>query len=598
MVSLGRSPDLQAGSAMALPPRGRKRRGFGFGLDPNLTLRLEGGAKATLEQGRNRVVVAGVLFAVCFSVIAIRLVGLTLMQGEDVRNYAAMRSVAAEPTRSRAAIYDRNGKLLAANIASWSLYANPRKIDAPKTLARSLNRIMPELSLAGLEADLSSDRKFIWIKRHLTPRQRFEVNRLGEPGLEFEPEERRVYPQGRLVSHVVGFTDVDNHGIAGIERTFDGSLTGERGGEPVTLSLDLRVQHALRDELLRAVSDFQAVGATGVVMDVLSGEVLAMVSLPDFDPNKPQDDPKDALFNRATAGVYEMGSTFKTFTIAMALDLGVVGMENGYDASKPIRVGRFRIRDFHAKNRWLSVPEIYMYSSNIGAAKMAIDVGIDRQQAFMGAIGLLDRPALELPEVAAPILPPRWKTTEAMTISFGHGLSVSPLQTASAVAAMVNGGVMLPATLIRRDPASPLSGRRVISQRTSEKVRRLMRLVVDEGTGGKAAAVGYVVGGKTGSAEKAVNGRYKRDALLTSFIAAFPMNSPRYLVFAMLDEPQGNKSTHNYRTAGWTAAPIVGRTVARIAPILGVEPADEESPEIRNALLVKIKTREGRDAAF
>jgi cell division protein FtsI (penicillin-binding protein 3) len=362
------------------------------------------------------------------------------------------------------------------------------------------------------------------------------------------------------------------------------------GASRLPLTLDLRVQHAMRAELARAMGRFSAIGAAGIVMDVTNGEVLALVSLPDFDPNDATAIDDRARFNRATLGVYEMGSTFKIFTTAMALDSGKVTLNGGYDATKPIRIARFVIRDFHAKRRWLSVPEIFMYSSNIGTVKMALDVGIAEQRAFMGRLGLLRASPVELSEVGQPLVPAKWREVNAMTISFGHGLAVSPMQLAGGVAAIVNGGVLYPPTLRKRPAGEPLVGVRVISERTSEQMRRLMRLVVSKGTGRKAAAKGYLVGGKTGTSEKVVGRRYRAKALMSSFVGAFPMTAPRYVVFAMLDEPTGTLETQNYATGGWVAAPVVGAVISRIGPLLGVRPIDEEAPKTKRRMAIDIVT--------
>ncbi len=566
-------------------------------------IHLEGSAKETLEQGRNRLVVAGVLFAFCFFVLAGRLVGLALSGiGEE-------ETVASKPVPpvsgsvlpgARAEIYDRNGVLLATTLDTVSLFADPTKILDIKEASRRLRAILPELSEASLVTKLSSSRNFVWLKRHLTPSQQVRINGLGIPGLFFRDEEKRFYPLGPLVSHMIGYTDVDNRGIAGVEKYFNAQLSGVDGvpSSPVYLSVDTRIQHALRDELTRYMSVFRAIGAAGMVLDVQTGEVLGMVSLPDFDPNRHKDFPKDNKFNKTTLGVYEMGSTFKTFTTAMALELRSVSLRDGYDATKPIRIAGFRIRDDHPKKRWLSVPEIYMYSSNIGTAKMADAIGPKRHKAFLRKLGLLDRPVIELPEIGAPILPPRWNTLETMTISYGHGLSVSPLQLSTAIGAIVNGGTLVRPTVLKKKGTEEAESQRVIRKNVSSVVRRLMRLVVEKGTGKQAAANGYLVGGKTGTAEKAVNGRYKRDALITSFVSAFPMHNPRYVVLAMLDEPKGNASTHGFRSAGWTTAPIVSRLISRIAPVLGVKPVDEGSPAIQKAMHIPVYSREKKLATF
>ena len=364
--------------------------------------------------------------------------------------------------------------------------------------------MLPDLSYADVEAKLSSGRKFVWLKRKLTPRQKWEVNAIGEPAFQFEQEEERIYPHGRLAAHVLGYVDVDGNGLGGVEHFFDSKL-GDKGrtSEKLKLSLDIRVQYALADELQAAMRAYQAIGGAGLVMDVATGEVIAMVSLPDYDPNNVRGVADTEKFNRATKGVYELGSTFKTFTFANALDDSIVNMEDGYDASKPLRISRFLIRDDHAKNRYLTVPEIFTFSSNIGTAQMALDIGTERQQEFLGELGLLQPANVELTEVGAPLVPPVWRKSSTMTISYGHGLAVSPLQLASGISAMVNGGRLMTPTLIH-NPENWQSGKQVISQDTSRKIRQLLRMAVTKGTGGRADAIGYRVGGKTGTAEKAV----------------------------------------------------------------------------------------------
>ncbi|MFT6557529.1 peptidoglycan D,D-transpeptidase FtsI family protein [Sneathiella sp.] len=575
-----------------------------FTVSRNKTsIHLEGSAKETLEQGRNRLVVAGFLFAFCFVVLAGRLVGLAwsgIGTEEEVANIAPKKTGISQPLGARAEIYDRNGVLLATTLNTVSLYADPRKILNVDYAVQKLRGVFDDLNEASLSTKLSAKRNFVWIKRHLTPAQHRAVNDLGIPGLFFEDEEKRFYPLGSLVSHMIGYTDIDNNGIAGAEKYFDDQLAGKNGTKQagINLSVDVRVQHALRDELAQYMSVFRAIGASGMVLDVTTGEVVAMASLPDFDPNRPKDYPVDSKFNKTTLGVYEMGSTFKTFTTAMALEHRSVSLRDGYDATNPIRIAGFRIRDDHAKKRWLSVPEIYMYSSNIGTAKMAEAIGPKRHKAFLRRLGLLDKPVIELPEVGAPILPPRWNRLETMTISYGHGLSVSPLQLSAAIGAIVNGGQLVQPTILKKNSDASVESKQVIRKQVSDVVRRLMRLVVEKGTGKKAAATGYLVGGKTGTAEKAVNGRYKRDALITSFVSAFPMNDPRYVVFAMLDEPKGNSSTYGFRSAGWTTAPIVSRVITRIAPILKIKPMDEESPSVQKALHIPIYSREKKHETF
>lgn len=559
----------------------------GLDLGPNAQtfVALEGSAKQSMETGKTRLMVAALVFFFAFSAIGIRLFDLAVLtQGNEPR--LADTSADAPLETGRADIVDRNGAILATTLPAWSLYANPRQILEPKQAASQVASVLPELSASGLAARLGADRSFVWLKRNLTPRQQNDINALGIPGLYFLREQTRVYPHGPLAAHIVGFNDIDNRGLAGIEKSFDDLLRG--ANKPLELSIDIRVQHILTQELQSAMQEFQGIGAAGIVMDARTGELIAMASLPSFDPSAPGEATKEARFNRATLGVYEVGSVFKIFTTAMALDAGAVTLESGYDASKPIRVARFTINDFHPKNRWLSIPEIFMYSSNIGSVHMAMDVGTQGQQRFLNDLGLLRAASLELPEVGQPMVPSTWREINTMTIAYGHGIAVTPLQVARAMGAVVNGGELLPPTLLKRFPDETVPGRRVMSQGTSEQMRWLTRLVVQHGTGRKADAPGYLVGGKTGTADKLKpSGGYDDDARIASFLAGFPMDDPRYVVFAMVDEPKPTEATFGYATGGWVAAPVIGKVVERIAPILGVTPRPVEEPEVvDNALLV------------
>lgn len=535
--------------------------------------RMDGIGKEALETGRNRLLVTAAVLTLAFVGICVRLVDLSVISHEDVEIAGSMADKPAALV-GRADIVDRNGVVLASSLPTASLYADPSDVIDPAQAASAILTVFPELDAERLVADLSRNGRFVWIKRNLTPEQQLDVNRLGIPGLGFLPEERRVYPLGRLTAHVLGATDIDGNGVSGIERRFDAQLREE--AQPLKLSIDVRVQSILRAELIAAVTEFKALGAAGVVMDVNSGEVIALTSLPDFDPNERGNIHEEARFNRATKGVYEMGSTFKLFTAAMALDSGTIDMEGGYDATKPIQVSRFTISDYHPEKRWLTVPEIIVHSSNIGAAKMAVDVGTEAQRTYLRKLGLMQPATLELPEIGRPLSPDIWRPINTMTISYGHGIAVSPVQLASAIAALVNGGTLEQPTILAKDANAPRhAGERVISQETSEKMRRLMRLVVAKGTGRKARAPGYFVGGKTGTAEKQFAGRYKKSAKISSFVGAFPIQDPKYVVFAMVDEPIGNKRTFNYATGGWVAAPVIGRVVSQIGPLLGVNPVND-----------------------
>ncbi len=544
-------------------------------LGSGTRLSLEGDGKRAVALARRRLVLAASLFAFAFLLLGARVVEIAASGGAPARSASA-----TEHPSERADIVDRNGALLATNLPTASLYANPARVLDPDEAAEALAAVLPRLDVEALRAKLGGQRSFVWIDRGLSPTQVAAVNALGLPGLAFVDEERRVYPQGPLFAHVLGFTDIDNRGIAGIERGHDGALRGRArsGAGPLALSLDVRAQQILREELAHAVAEFAAVGAAGLVMDPSTGEILALVSLPDFDPNRPAAASDEARFNRATLGVYEMGSIFKVFTTAMALDYGVAGLSSGYDATDPIRIARYTISDSHPKARWLSVPEVFIYSSNIGAAKMALDVGAARQRAFLKKLGLLTPPEFDLPEVGAPMVPETWGDITTMTVAFGHGVAVSPLQAATAFAAVVNGGVLMPPTLMAGTAARP-AGSRVMQTVTSDAMRALLRLAVVAGTGRNANVAGYAVGGKTGTAEKAGATGYRRDALLSSFIAAFPMEAPRFVILVTLDEPKGTTATYGYATGGWTAAPTVARIVARLAPLYGLQPEAPEAPD-------------------
>jgi cell division protein FtsI (penicillin-binding protein 3) len=558
---------------------------------PPEKIRIEGDRKTAIETGRNRLMVAGALFTAAFTVIGIRVVDVSVFSDNSEPHYT--RSIAKDEKHTgRADIVDRNGILMATSLNTASLFANPRLVLDPEQAAIRLATALAGINVKAIEKKLRSDRGFVWLKRHLTPRQQYAVNHLGIPALNFQREARRMYPLGSLASHALGFTDIDNKGLSGIERYFDKELRTRQ--DNMALSIDVRVQHMLEHELGAAMKKFSAIGAAGLVMDVDTGEVIAMSSLPSFDPNQPGAIAQDLRFNRTTLGVYEMGSTFKIFTTAMALDAGTVSLRGGYDATNPIRIARFTIRDFHAKKRWLSVPEIFMYSSNIGAVKMALDVGISGHRGFLTKIGMMKPVGIELSETGAPLAPNRWREINSMTISFGHGLAVSPLHLVAGVSAIVNGGIYRTPTLIRRNPAETPAGKRVVTAETSAKMRRLMRLVVKNGTGRKAAAPGYIVGGKTGTAEKVSGHRYKKKALISSFVAAFPMHKPRYVILAMLDEAKGTKETLGYATGGWVAAPVVGAVVRRIAPVLGLRPI-KQTDAVHDTLAIEISGKSARE---
>ena len=552
----------------------------------------EAAAPARLERARGRLLATGVVFLLFFGALIVRTLDVAVIGAPP--GTAGAGGTGAYDTIARADIVDRNGVLLASNLPTHALYAEPEKIFDREATIAALGRIFPDLDLERAASLVASGKKTALLRHNLTPEQAHAIIRLGIPGLWLERQEQRFYPQGRLFAHAIGFTDVDNRGIAGVEKAAGEELyrRAEANEGPLALSLDIRVQHVLAEKLGEAMTAHRALGAAGMVMDVESGELLALVSLPAFDPKGPDRSTKEALFNRATLGTYELGSTFKPFTIAMALELGIAGIEDSYDATEPIRVSRHLIRDHHPENRWLTVPEILIHSSNIGAARMAVEVGAERQRAFLDALGMFRRMPLETAERGWPIAPRRWGDHTTMTVGFGHGLAVTPLHLISSYAALVNGGVAMTPTLLKRKPGERLVQKRVMSAETSAVMRMLLYAVVAEGTGKNAAVPGYLVGGKTGTAEKAIDGRYEPDRMITSFVGVFPIDRPRFAVLTLMDEPKGTKETFGFATAGWTAAPVAGAVIERIAPMLGV-PAAADPAETNDELPFVWESGEG-----
>jgi cell division protein FtsI (penicillin-binding protein 3) len=532
------------------------------------------------DEMRNRIVIAVAAFAIAYLAIIGRLVMFGIMEPSAV---GAFNDPNASITTSRPDLVDRNGEILATDIKMASLYAEPRNIVDPDEATELITSVLPDLDATALRKKLSGGAGFVWVEREITPTQRKQIHDLGIPGVGFLSESRRFYPGGPTAAHIVGLVNIDNQGIAGLEKYVDdrwladmhdaGFALGEEL-EPVRLSVDLRVQHILRDELLASIERYQAIAATGIVLNVKTGEVLAMVSYPDFDPNDPENALKPDRLNRMSAGAFELGSVFKSFTFAMALDSGTMTLDDKVDASRPISVGRFTIHDFHGQHRVLTVPEVFIYSSNIGSARMALKVGGDKQQAYLKKFGFMDRIETDLPEVAMPIVPKKWSDLTTMTVAFGHGIAVTPLQVAVADAALVNGGNLISPTFLMRSPevAQGLA-RRIVSPATSDAMRYLFRLNVEKGSGKRAEVPGYLVGGKTGTAEKVENGRYSATKRLNSFLAAFPMDDPQYVVLVVLDEPKAEKPGAG-ATAGLNAAPTVKAVIRRAAALLGVEPRE------------------------
>lgn len=520
------------------------------------------------DQPGARLITIVVFLMLGYLAIGVRLVDMTVLSGGEPPPVMAAADVVPLTKSLRAPILDRNGMPVAVTLKMTSLYADTTMVEEPEELARRLDKILPGQGYKDLLQKLTSGKKFIWIRRDLAPKQAYAVNALGDPALGFQEEARRVYPDAGLLSHVTGYTDIDGKGLSGIERYFDRQLSA--AAAPVTLTIDLRVQHMMRRALAAAMSKHRAKAAIGMVMDVNTGEIISMVSLPDFDPNHLKDAKDAEKFNRATLGVFEMGSTFKLFSTAAALDSGQVNFSSVFDATEPIKRGRFTISDFHPKRRPLTVPEIFIYSSNIGTAKMSEKIGSDRVQDFYRSLGFMTQSQIELPERGTPLYPSPWRDISTITTSFGHGIAISPLHLIRAASALVNGGVLHPATLVKSD--QPPAGERVISEKTSRQLRKLLELVVANGTGGNAYVEGYDVGGKTGTAEKNARGGYEKDVLLSSFLGFFPIQSPRYAVLAILDEPQGIEETKGFATGGWTAAPVVARVIEEMGPLFMIQP--------------------------
>jgi cell division protein FtsI (penicillin-binding protein 3) len=563
---------------------------------------LAGERVTARAQARQRLAFLIMLFPVLALIILGRLIFLSVIQGIPE---SEAKPISAAPPRGD--IVDRNGVELARTFEAYAITVIPRRLTSdPDVLATKLAEILPERSRQDYLADLTASKGLRYLARRVLPGQARRINDLGEPAIELTREAERLYPNINLAAQALGYTDDQGRGLIGVEKAFDARLADPvQRAAPLALSIDVRVQQAMQHELAALVTDQNAKGAAGVVMDVNSGEVLAMVSLPDFNPNVPgqradgtrytTENDDGSRFNRVTLGGYELGSTFKAFTIATALETGTLtNLHKLYDATAPLYVAGFRIRDDHAKNRWLTVPEIFIYSSNIGTARMATELGRERQRDYLEKLGFLKPVEVELKEKARPQYPPlsNWGQSATMTISYGHGLTVSPLHLANGYATLVNGGFYRPPTLLKRAPGEVPEGRRVFSEATSLELRRLLRLVVTKGTGRKADVPGYRVGGKTGTAEKIENGRYVKGQNVVNFAAVFPVDAPRYVVVAMIDDPRGSKSTYGFRTAGMVVAPAINNIIRRIAPPLGVVPDTGRDLDLAGLLPERAEAKE------
>ncbi len=554
----------------------------------NIRLRHEQMRDAARQRAEGRLLVLGALFVVGFVTVGLRMAVLAASEPTEPRAAATGAAILAQ----RADIVDRNGRILATNLVTNSLYAQPPNMIDKERAARELARIFPDLDEKELLEKFNSKRKFLWIRRKISPEQQQQVHDIGDPGLLFGPREMRLYPNGRLAAHVLGGASFGREGVnaaeivgvAGVEKEFDDFLRDPaRGGEPLRLSLDLSVQAAAERVLAGGMKLMNAKAAASVLMDVETGEVISMVSLPDFDPNNRPPPPRSGLpsdsplFNRAVQGVYELGSTFKTLTIAQAIDEGLVTPDTMVDTTGPLRWGKFRIKDFKDYGPQLSVTDVVVKSSNLGTARIAQQIGAERQRAFLTRLGLLQPTTVELAEADSvkPLVPDNWSELSTMTIAYGHGIAVSPLHLAAAYASVVNGGTLVRPTLLKRDRAQ--KGPRVVSRETSLAMRSILRQVVVRGTARFGEVEGYRVGGKTGTADKPKErgGGYYEDKVISTFASVFPADNPRYVLIVTLDEPEETSGIKPRRTAGWTAVPVAAEMIRRVAPLLGLRPEIE-----------------------
>jgi cell division protein FtsI (penicillin-binding protein 3) len=544
----------------------------------------------SLASSAPRMRLAAFGFLALYGVICGKLVYLAFKPEPATTRRAAAEAVAA----SRPDIVDRNGEVLASDVKVMSVFAEPRRLIDKDEATELLTAVLPDVDSKELRERLGSKKGFVWVKREVSPHQRDEVFHLGLPGVGLIAENKRVYPNGPIGAHVLGYANIDNQGIAGIEKYIDGQgladlhNLGFGGTQPINLSLDIRATHALRDELVKGVEHFKAKAGAAAIMDVNTGEIVALASYPDYDPNKPTEALDPLHINRMSVGVYEMGSTFKALTIAMALDSGKVNLNSRLDARGALSFGRFKIHDYHAQNRALTVPEVFTYSSNVGTARMAMGQGVEKHKAFLNKMGQLTRMRTELPESAEPIVPRNWGELNTMTIAFGHGLAVAPLQAMMAVGALMNGGYLITPTFLKRTPEEAMkTATQVIKPETSEAMRYLMRLNAEIGTAKKVDINGYFVGGKTGTAEKVIGGHYSKNRLFTTFMAVSPADKPKYLFLTIMDEPQGLPETGGYATAAYNSGYVTGQIIERVGPIVGLPPRFEP-PHTPFPLLAKL----------
>jgi len=555
-------------------------------IDKNIYLSGFACEKDALSICRFRVLIAMMGFCLVYTIIAVRLFGVCIWDNigkEQTIEEAMHHDIMPINPIKRADIIDRNGTVIATSLPTVNLFANPKKILNPNKAALALSKVLPELSYDEILPKLKRRGSFVYIKRNLTPSQQYDINALGIPGLEFEDGEKRIYPHSNLFAHIIGNTNIDNNGISGIERKLNERLT--KSNIPLRLTIDLGVQDTIRELLLEGVKKYQAEAATAILMDVNTSEIISMVSVPDFNPNQPISPDAKSLFNIATKGVYEPGSVLKVFNTAMSLESGKIKVADKFDATQPLKLKYNLIKDYRGENRWLSVPEILIYSSNIGSARMALQVGGDTQKDFMEKIGFFSELPIEVPEKGYPLVPRKWGEGTIATVAYGYGLAVTPLHVITAFSAMVNGGLYHEPTLIKRNYED--NGKRVISYNTSVSMRKLLRLVVEEGSGKRANVKGYEVAGKTGTANKlSEDGKYVDKKVRTTFVSAFPISNPKYALLLMLDEPKPIKETWGFVTSGWNTVPTAGKIIEAVAPQLNLK-ANYDLDELRASRIIE-----------
>jgi cell division protein FtsI (penicillin-binding protein 3) len=550
--------------------------------------------RAALEKSRSRLLAVAGVFLLLFLAIAGKLADATLISPMKpaprvVEHFVPETPAAAiAPPTGRASIVDANGQILAVSLPVADLYADPRQMMDTNAVAADLKKVLPQIDEGDIARRLASAKAFVYVARQITPAQELAINNLGIPGLSFQTAYERRYPLGDTAAQVLGGVDIDSDGIAGVEKYFNRRLNTD--STPLRLSLDVRVQTILRDEVANAVKTFTAIGGCGIVEDATNGRILGMVSIPDYDANNLATAGDAAKFNRCATGTYEPGSVFKLQTASMALDDNVIHLWDSFNTTHPIPIGRFHITDFEPKHYWMQLPDIMRFSSNIGASRISVLIGKDRQRDWLKKLGLMSREPIELPEAALPQVQPdsSWGRATLMTVSFGNGIAETPLHIANTAVAIVDGGMLYKPTLLAGNPgAAPPAGIRVMQEATSDTMRKIMRLIVIDGTGNFGEVPGYFVGAKTGTAQKvSAHGGYVKHTNYSSYVAAFPIYAPRYVVYVAIDSGHATAATHGFTTGGWMAAPSVAHTIARIGPMLNVMPRFDNVDAINEELAI------------